>query len=79
MLCLNYALSIDTHLKNFMINLSNGHITVLNLPYNLKPNQESPFSVRLSRSIFELFGTTYVNAGVLPSFIATADALCNIK
>ena len=35
--------------------------------------------MRLSRSIMDFFGETYVNSGVLPAFIATVDALTNPK
>ena len=76
---LNHILSIETSLENFMIRLTDGQITILSLPFNPHPTKESPFAVRLSRSIMEFFGETYINSGVLPAFIATVDALSNPK
>lgn len=76
---LHHILSVETALPNLMINLKTGFITICSLPFNYKPQKLSPFSLRLSTNFYELFGNTYINAGILPSFIATADALNNSK
>lgn len=62
-----------------MINLLNGNITVYSLPLNYHPVSLSPYSIRLSENFQDLFGNTYINSGVLPAIIATADSLTNKK
>jgi hypothetical protein len=79
MLCLHHTLSIDTALPNFMLNLQTGNITIYALPFNSDPEKPSCFSIRLSTNFHYLFKNTYINAGVLPALIATADALSNSK
>jgi hypothetical protein len=77
--CLNYALAVHTELGRFMLDLRTGAVSVCQLSFSSAPELASPFAIRFSRNIFELFGKTYINAGVLPAFLATADALTNRK
>lgn len=77
--CLNYFLAIPTELGRFMIDLRTGAVSVCQLSFNYSPKKANPFAIRFSRNIFELLGKTYINAGVLPAFLATADALTSRK
>lgn len=77
--CLNYTLAIPTELGKFMIDLRTGGVSVCHLAFSSNPDKPSPHAIRFSRNIFELLGKTYINSGVLPAFIATADALTNKK
>lgn len=77
--CLNFTLAISTDLAKFMIDLRTGAVSVCNLQFNGDPEHPSPYAIRFSRNIFELLGKTYINAGVLPAFLATSDALTNTK
>ncbi len=77
--CLHYFLAIPTELGKFMIDIRNGAVSVCQLSFNSSPKFASPFAIRLSANIFELLGKTYINAGVLPAFLATADALTSRK
>lgn len=77
--CLNYALSVPTELGKFMLDLRTGAVSVYALSFNYNPEKLSPFAIRFSKNFLELFGRTYINSGVLPAFLATADALTNSK
>lgn len=77
--CLNYTLSVPTELGKFMLDLRTGAISVYALNFNPNPEKLSPFAIRFSKNFLELFGRTYINSGVLPAFLATADALTNNK
>jgi hypothetical protein len=77
--CLNYTLAIPTDLARFMLDLRTGAVSVCQLTFSADPEHPSPFAIRFSKNIFELLGKTYINAGVLPAFLATADALTNPK
>lgn len=77
--CLNYFLAIPTDLGRFMIDIRTGAVSVCQLSFNYSPKQANPFAIRFSRNIFELLGKTYINSGVLPAFLATADALTSRK
>lgn len=77
LLCYNYIFSIETKLSDFLINLQTGYINTYDNKFNYKPSQANPLSIRLSNNIYHLFGDTFVNAGVIPAFVATIDALKN--
>ena len=77
--CLNFVLSVPTELGKFMLDLRTGGVSVYALNFNYSPEKLSPFAIRFSRNFQELFGRTYINSGVLPAFLATADALTNHK
>ena len=77
--CLNYTLSVPTELGKFMLDLRTGAISVYALTFNSSPEKLSPFAIRFSKNFLELFGRTYINSGILPAFLATADALTNSK
>ena len=77
--CLNYTLSVPTELGKFMLDLRTGAISVYALTFNSSPEKLSPFAIRFSKNFLELFGRTYIHSGILPAFLATADALTNSK
>lgn len=77
--CLNYTLSVPTEISKFMLDFRTGAISVYALNFNSNPEKLSPFAIRFSKNFLELFGRTYINAGILPAFLATADALTNSK
>ncbi len=59
--------------------MKNGFIYVNSIKFNFEDNKVSPFSLRLSRNISTFLDKTLLNAGILPAFSATIDALSNEK
>ena len=76
-MALNYILSVDANLYQYIIDLRSGSIPIFDFRLNTNPSKISPFSVRLSRNILAFITKTYINAGVLPAMVATADAFSN--
>jgi hypothetical protein len=72
---LHYVLGIDTGLQNLTFDMKNGFIYVNSLKFNFEESKVSPFSLRLSRNISTFLDKTLLNAGILPAFTATIDAL----
>jgi hypothetical protein len=52
-------------------------VPVFDFRLNPSPSKLSPHSVRLSRNIVSFLTKTYINSGILPAMIATADAFDN--
>jgi hypothetical protein len=59
--------------------MKNGFVQVNSLKFNFEDQKPSPFSLRLSRNIATFLDKTLINAGILPAFAATVDALSNNK
>jgi hypothetical protein len=76
-MALNYILAVDANLYHYIIDLRSGSIPIFDFRLNPNPSKMSPFSVRLSRNILAFLTKTYINAGVLPAMVATADAFSN--
>lgn len=72
---LHYVLGIETGLQNLTFDMKNGFIYVNSLKFNFEESKISPFSLRLSRNISTFLDKTLLNAGILPAFAATIDAL----
>jgi hypothetical protein len=78
-LAVNYVLNNELNLANYIVNLKNGFISIMDQRLNASPAVVSAFCVRISRNFNKLFGKTYINAGIVPAFVATIDALNNKK
>ena len=76
---LHQILGIETGLQNLTFDMKNGFIQVNSLKFNFEDPKPSPFSLRLSRNIATFLDKTLLNAGILPAFAATVDALSNDK
>jgi hypothetical protein len=76
-MAMNYIMSLDATLHQYVIDLRTGSIPIYDFKLNPNPKKVSPFSVRLSRNILEFVTKTYVNAGIFPAMVATADAFSN--
>ena len=76
---LNYVLGIETGVQNLTFDMKTGFILVNSLKFSFEDSKVSPFSLRLSRNIATFLDKTLMNAGILPAFAATIDALCNEK
>jgi hypothetical protein len=76
---LHQILGIETGLQNLIIDMKNGFVQVNSLRFNFENHKPSPFSLRLSRNIATFLDKTLLNAGILPAFAATVDALSNDK
>lgn len=76
---LHYILGIETGLQNLTFDMKSGFIQVNSLKFNFEDSRPSPFSLRLSRNILSFLDKTLLNAGILPAFAATVDALSNDK
>ena len=76
---LHHILGIETGLQNLIFDMKNGFIQVNSLKFNFEDHKPSPFSLRLSRNIATFLDKTLLNAGILPAFAATVDALSNDK
>jgi len=59
--------------------MNNGFVFINFVKFNFEDSKLSPFSLRLSRNILAFLDKTLLNAGILPSFSATIDALNNSK
>lgn len=78
-LAINHLFGLDASLGSYIVNLSTAKIELNNLRALCSPTKSSRFAVRLSRNFMAVFGQTHINAEILPSFIATIDALNNEK
>lgn len=78
-LAINYVMSIETQLPHCLVDLKTAKISLLHFKFNYTPQELSPYSVRLSRNIKNFLTRDHINGGVLPSFIATIEALTNEK
>ena len=76
---LDYVLGVETGLQNLTFDMKNGFIYINSFKFNFEDPKPSPFSLRLSRNIATFLDKTLLNAGILPSFAATIDALNNDK
>lgn len=77
LMAMNYILSLDAELSQYIIDLKTGEIPIYNLKMNPNPKKLSPYSIRLSRNILNFITKTHVNACVFPAMVATADAFSN--
>ena len=77
MSCYNHIFSLDTTLDSFTINLKTGYLKLYSPKLNYHPQKLSHHAIRLSTNFSTLLSPTYLNSGVLPSFITTVDALYN--
>lgn len=76
-LSMNYIMAIEAYLHNYIIDLRTGAIFLNDFRLKTNPQKISPFSVRLSRNILNFLTKTQINAGILPSMVATANAFAN--
>ncbi len=77
LMAMNYILSLDAELSQYIIDLKTGEIPIYNLKMNPNPKKLSPYSIRLSRNILNFITKTHVNSCVFPAMVATADAFSN--
>lgn len=61
-MAVNYIMSLDAYLNNYIIDLKNGSIYLYDIRFKSNPTKINPFSIRLSRNIKNFITKTHINS-----------------